>query len=114
MPQSFPAFFRAATGNAPYDYQSRLACGEPLEGEPPGKPRPCESQLIAIPTGLGKTAAVVLAWLWNYLRSAQIGPAAAQPTWPRRLVNYRPARAFPRICPTPSGIIMREPPLLRA
>ena len=25
----------------------------------------CRSQLINIPTGLGKTAAVVLAWLWN-------------------------------------------------
>jgi CRISPR-associated endonuclease/helicase Cas3 len=25
----------------------------------------CQSQLINIPTGLGKTAAVVLAWLWN-------------------------------------------------
>jgi len=25
----------------------------------------CESRLIEIPTGLGKTAAVVLAWLWN-------------------------------------------------
>ena len=59
MPQSFPAFFKAATGNAPYDYQSRLACGEP--GRTTDTGRPCESQLIAIPTGLGKTAAVVLA-----------------------------------------------------
>ena len=25
----------------------------------------CRSQLIDIPTGLGKTAAVVMAWLWN-------------------------------------------------
>ena len=54
---TFDDFFRAATGNAPYDYQSRLA------GADAG--RPCESQLIAIPTGLGKTAVVVLAWLWN-------------------------------------------------
>ncbi len=94
MPQSFPAFFRAATGNAPYDYQSRLACVGPLEGESPGEPLPCHSQLIAIPTGLGKTAAVVLAWLWNHLRSAQLGPAAAQPTWPRRLVYCLPMRTL--------------------
>jgi hypothetical protein len=26
----------------------------------------CQSRLIDIPTGLGKTAAVVLAWLWNW------------------------------------------------
>ena len=54
---TYADFFHAATGNAPYDYQSRLA------GADAG--RPCESQLIAIPTGLGKTAVVVLAWLWN-------------------------------------------------
>ena len=38
MPANFAAFFNTATGNAPYDYQSRLACVGPLEGEPPGKP----------------------------------------------------------------------------
>jgi CRISPR-associated endonuclease/helicase Cas3 len=47
----YSAFFQAATGNAPYDYQRRLA------------ESPCESRLISIPTGLGKTAAVILAWL---------------------------------------------------
>lgn len=45
----FAAFFEAATGNVPYGYQRRLA------GNTAG--RPCESQLINIPTGLGKTAA---------------------------------------------------------
>jgi hypothetical protein len=29
--------------------------------------RACSSLLINIPTGLGKTAAVVLAWLWNHV-----------------------------------------------
>ncbi|MFZ2642812.1 MAG: hypothetical protein WA117_17595 [Verrucomicrobiia bacterium] len=65
----YRTFFRAATGvENPYAYQSRLACGggadlgrdETLRGG-----RSCESLLINIPTGLGKTAAVVLAWLWN-------------------------------------------------
>lgn len=50
MPASFDEFFKAATGNTPYNYQSRLAGGD--------AGRPCESQLISIPTGLGKTAMV--------------------------------------------------------
>lgn len=54
---SFDSFFQAATGKLPYEYQRRLA------GNDAG--RPCESQLVSIPTGLGKCAAVVLAWLWN-------------------------------------------------
>lgn len=47
-PSPFDAFFQTATGNTPYAYQRRLA------GDTVG--RPCESQLISIPTGLGKTA----------------------------------------------------------
>lgn len=54
MPEDFKTFFSTATGKPePYAYQSRLA------------ESPCESRLISVPTGLGKTAAVVLAWLWN-------------------------------------------------
>jgi hypothetical protein len=49
MPATFAACFQTATGNAPYAYQVRLA------GDTAG--RPCTSQLISIPTGLGKTAA---------------------------------------------------------
>ncbi|MGH8017411.1 MAG: Fic family protein [Opitutaceae bacterium] len=53
MNPSFSDFFHAATGNTPYDYQCRLANGA------------CASRLIDFPTGLGKTVAVVLAWLWD-------------------------------------------------
>jgi len=53
----FGQFFETATGHAPYDYQQRLAGGDAGQS--------CESQLIHVPTGLGKTAAVALAWLWN-------------------------------------------------
>lgn len=53
-------FFERATGHPPYDYQRRLAGGDAGTA--------CHSQLINIPTGLGKTAAVVLAWLWNRVR----------------------------------------------
>ncbi len=91
---TYDHFFRQATGNPPYGYQCRLACG------PDAKPTPtetlasgtgCASQLISIPTGLGKTAGVVLAWLWNRTR-----PTGAQdrPEWPRRLVYCLPMRTL--------------------
>ncbi|MEX2043898.1 MAG: DEAD/DEAH box helicase, partial [Opitutus sp.] len=90
MPASFETFFRRATateshpdGHRPYDYQRRLA------GDTDG--RPCESQLISIPTGLGKTAAVVLAWLWNRVAHPD---AAHRDTWPRRLVYCLPMRTL--------------------
>ena len=54
-PVNYSDFFQQATGNPPYDYQCRLAEG------------PCESRLINIPTGLGKTAAVVLVALASAL-----------------------------------------------
>ena len=57
MPATYDDFFRTATGNAPYDYQRRLACGEHGRTAGGDSGRPCESQLISIPTGLGKTAA---------------------------------------------------------
>ena len=62
-PASFDSFFCAATGHPPYDYQGRLAGFLPSEGSASSEPFRCRSQLINIPTGLGKTAAVVLAWL---------------------------------------------------
>jgi CRISPR-associated endonuclease/helicase Cas3 len=82
---TFGQFFETATGHAPYDYQQRLAGGD--------AGRPCESQLINVPTGLGKTAAVVLAWLWNRLApTLNPQPLALNPACPRRLV-YCPAQA---------------------
>jgi len=41
MKLSYPQFFKAATGNDPYDWQIRLA-----------KDPTCQSRLIDIPTGL--------------------------------------------------------------
>src|SRR5437773_778172 len=85
---SFADFFQAARGNLPYDYQSRLA------GRDSGTE--CNSQLINIPTGLGKTAAVVLAWLWNRiapsLNSQPLTINSSQ--WPRRLVYCLPMRTL--------------------
>lgn len=49
----FLSAFQVVTAYAPSGYQRRLAkC-------------PCESRSLKIPTGLGKTAAAVLAWMWN-------------------------------------------------
>ncbi len=76
---NFADFFHTAAGNTPYNYQSRLA------GSDPGTA--CHSQLINIPTGLGKTAAVVLAWLWNRVQ-------LQNPRWPRRLVYCLPMRTL--------------------
>jgi CRISPR-associated endonuclease/helicase Cas3 len=85
---TFEEFFKAATGHAPYDYQRRLAGGD--------AGRPCDSQLINVPTGLGKTAAVVLAWLWNRaVPSLNSQPSTINPLqWPRRLVYCLPMRTL--------------------
>jgi CRISPR-associated endonuclease/helicase Cas3 len=87
IPPRFDGFFQAATKkSSPYDYQRRVACGERngrLEAEWLASGAECNSRSINIPTGLGKTAAVVLAWLWN--RVAQ-PDATHRKTWPRRLV----------------------------
>lgn len=73
---SFDTFFAQAMGDPsrrPYAYQRRLA----LEAWP--------SALIA-PTGLGKTAAVVLGWLWQWRMQPE--------TTPRRLVLCLPMRTL--------------------
>lgn len=93
----FDIFFRQATASAketsglnPFDYQRRLACGERggrtddawLSGG-----TDCRSLLLNVPTGCGKTAAVVLAWLWNRIK-------LQRSDWPRRLVYCLPMRTL--------------------
>ena len=89
----FDAFFRTAfqadaPAAQPFEYQVRLACGEPrgqiTDGRLAGGTE-CRSLLVNVPTGCGKTAAVVMAWLWNRIHFAR-------PDWPRRLVYYLPMR----------------------
>jgi CRISPR-associated endonuclease/helicase Cas3 len=85
---TFDDFFSIATGHKePLDYQRRIAG---VAGANSG----CEyqSQLINIPTGLGKTAAVVLAWLWNRIH-------IQDENWPRRLVYCLPIRENFKITP---------------
>jgi hypothetical protein len=66
---NFQDFFKAKrnTPDPAFDYQCRLACGEqtPDETTPTwlSHGTDCASRLIDVPTGLGKTAGVSMAWL---------------------------------------------------
>ena len=72
--------FRQATGvDEPYPYQVRLA----TDG-------PARAHLLNVPTGLGKTAAAVLAWLWRRRFSSE----EVRATTPRRLVFCLPMRVL--------------------
>jgi hypothetical protein len=67
----FADCFEAATGHEPFPYQRRLAKADELP------------TLLNIPTGCGKTAAVILGWLWRRrfaspeVREASCSPASA-------------------------------------
>ena len=90
----FKEFFYEACKYDPYEYQCRLACGEKADPDQPSilkQDRACESLLIDIPTGLGKTAAVVTAWLWNRMAHSDVQHRS---TWPRRLVYCLPMRTL--------------------
>ena len=80
----------AATTYRPHEYQIRIACGERRERSYDDwlrDSRACESMLIDVPTGFGKTGAVVLAWLWNRVLKHR-------DEWPRRLVYCLPMRTL--------------------
>lgn len=74
----FADWFERATGNEPYPFQTRFACDPTLP------------QLVDIPTGLGKTAMVVLGWLWR----RRFAEEKARKTIPRRLVYCLPMRVL--------------------
>jgi CRISPR-associated endonuclease/helicase Cas3 len=81
----FLEFFRTATydinsrqGHDPYPFQKRLATAKELP------------ELIDIPTGLGKTDAVVLAWLWR----RRFARREVRRATPRRLVYCLPMRTL--------------------
>ena len=92
---NYRTVFEKASGlPSPYDYQCRLACGPAATASDPASLRngtACGSQIIQIPTGCGKTAAVVLSWLWN--RALQ-PTTDARKCWPRRLVFCLPMRTL--------------------
>lgn len=72
---TYQDFSQSATGFPPYEYQCRLACGEGAALEKPQTSgRPFDSQLTNVPTGLGRTTAAVLAWLWNRVALQDLPP----------------------------------------
>lgn len=75
---SFPDFFHAATGRSPFPFQSAFAEAE----RPP--------ELLTVPTGCGKTATVVLGWLWRRREA----PPGLRASTPRRLVYTLPVRTL--------------------
>jgi len=83
MPLDFREFFKLATRlPEPFGYQERLA----------EEPWP---DLLEIPTGMGKTAGVTLAWAWK--RGWRVGkrePHDPDPNTPRRLIWCLPMRVL--------------------
>lgn len=74
----FDTLFQQATHQSPYPYQRRLALAEDLP------------EALSAPTGAGKTAAVVHAWLYRRRFAAQ----ATRDATPRRLVFCLPMRTL--------------------
>ncbi|PYR53238.1 MAG: CRISPR-associated helicase Cas3' [Acidobacteria bacterium] len=75
---TYEAFFARATGRSPFPYQRDLA----LAGRLP--------EALCAPTGSGKTAAVVLAWLYRRRVASEVQRRAT----PRRLIVCLPMRAL--------------------
>lgn len=76
---NFEAFFTAATEAEPFPYQVRFAT------------EPALPDLVAAPTGAGKTATAVLGWLW---RRRHHPDARVRAATPRRLVFCLPMRTL--------------------
>lgn len=77
----FDAWFaRASGGRAPYDFQRDLAVAEELP------------DLLAVPTGSGKTAGALLSWVWR--RRGPHGSDEVRNRTPRRLVYCLPMRTL--------------------
>ncbi|RLS31376.1 MAG: hypothetical protein DWH80_07935 [Planctomycetota bacterium] len=76
----FDTFFAVATRlSGPYPYQRELATDVSLP------------ELLSVPTGVGKTAAAILGWLW---RRRFHGDAGIRDATPRRLVYCLPMRTL--------------------
>lgn len=77
----YEAWYVAAGMPSPYSYQRRLSA----EAWP---------DILDVPTGMGKTAAVTLAWMWKRGWRAGEREAGADATTPRRLVWCLPMRVL--------------------
>lgn len=75
---TFEEMFYTATHNKPYRYQIRLATDEVLP------------DVLHVPTGLGKTAAISLNWVWR----RRYADAKTRAQTPRRLIYCLPQRVL--------------------
>jgi len=74
----YETFFESAVGFTPYEYQMALAASSVLTG------------ILNVPTGMGKTDAIVTAWIWHrHFASPEVAA-----TTPRRMVYCLPFRAL--------------------
>lgn len=78
MSYTYSQVYHEATGKEPFPYQIRLAESETFP------------DVIKVPTGLGKTSAVVLAWAWRRFFTDY----ATRSRTPRRLVYCLPMRTL--------------------
>lgn len=76
MNPDYPDWFEMLTCSRPYPWQADLA-SDPKPGD----------RLIRVPTGFGKTAGTVLAWLWHRV-------VRGDDAWPRRLAFCLPMRVL--------------------
>jgi CRISPR-associated endonuclease/helicase Cas3 len=76
---TFEALFKQATKEAPFPYQSSFATAKDL------------FELVNAPTGAGKTATIVLGWLWRRRYAPEEEVRAATP---RRLIYCLPMRVL--------------------
>ena len=78
-PLEFADLFRHATnGNDPLPYQERLAMSDAFPS------------LLDVPTGLGKTAAAILGWVWR----RRFASESIRNQTPRRVVYCLPIRVL--------------------
>ncbi|MCK4269914.1 MAG: CRISPR-associated helicase Cas3', partial [Methanogenium sp.] len=75
----FHDLFKNATGHSPYPYQERLALSENFP------------DIVEVPTGLGKTDAIILGWLWRRRFDPRDNVRASTP---RRLFFCLPMRVL--------------------
>lgn len=76
--EMFKKMFEKATNYEPFRYQINVACN------------PDFPSLLEVPTGMGKTAAAILGWIW---RRRYVSPEIRSAT-PRRLVYCLPMRVL--------------------
>lgn len=94
---AFVQWFTRAAGFSPYAYQRRLAASDALP------------TIWSLPTGVGKTLAAVLTWLWRRRGSEDV---ALREATPRRLVYCLPTRALVEQTYAVCGQVLRNLGLL--